>query len=260
MTNKTLNKQFLTACEKSDTAKVKRLFERGAYLEFKDKEGNTALSTAASNGDTETVVFLLGCGADKESRNQFGYTALIFSAIAGEIETCMALLDHGVDLEVKDNKGHSALTLAARYGLATACEALIERNADVESKNIDGLSALALAAKYGEAETIWVLIACGANVDSVYPSRKTSLFADHVCDYLQYPLHHAAEQGMTKACIQMLDLGYDVDQQDNKGMNPVQLAQAKFQDETVAALRSWTARQVAQRIMREMDRMAVKKP
>lgn len=255
MTNQTLNEQFFKACENGNTAEAKRLFDAGADLEHKDENGNTALSMAASSGNTETVVLLMICGADKESRNRFGYTPLIFAASSGEPQTCLALLDHGADIEAKSNAGHSSLSLAARYGLGPTCEALLERNADVESKGVDGLSALALAAKYDEPAAIPVLIAYGADVGSVFTSRKTSLFAEHVCNFLQYPLHNAAEDGFTKACIQMLELGYDMNQKDGKGMTPLQNAEVQGQEETVSALRSWSARQEANRVMRDLDGM-----
>ena len=255
MTETSLNEQFFKACVEGDTTDAQKLLEAGADLESKDKNGSSALSMAASGGKTEIVVMLLGRGADKESRCESGDTPLIFAASSGETETCLALLDHGADLEAKNNRGHSALSLAARYGLATTCEALLGRKANVAVKNSDGLSPLALAANHNEPEVILVLIAYGADVGSVYTSRKRSFFTDYICNLLQYPMHHAAQEGLTQACIQMLDLGYDMNLKDDKNMTPLQHAEAQGQEETASAFRAWSARQAANRTMRDMGGM-----
>jgi len=48
---------------------VKMLVDRGAFLEVKNKDGNTALSLAQSNGNTQIINFLIESGASQNSGN-----------------------------------------------------------------------------------------------------------------------------------------------------------------------------------------------
>jgi len=55
---------------------VKLLLEKGANIEAKDNDGDTALINAAIKGETEMVKLLLEKGANIEAKDNKGETAL----------------------------------------------------------------------------------------------------------------------------------------------------------------------------------------
>ena len=73
--------------EANSPAKIKLLVARGAQLNAKDEEGETALMHAVDRGDVEVVDALLQAGADASVQDAAGATALMHAlSDAGEAE------------------------------------------------------------------------------------------------------------------------------------------------------------------------------
>ena len=77
--NQGLDIALLDTAGKGDLAKAKELVEKGAYVNYHDKEGRAPIIEAAYNGRVEVVKFLLEKGADPNSRKNDGASALGFA-------------------------------------------------------------------------------------------------------------------------------------------------------------------------------------
>jgi ankyrin repeat protein len=110
----------MAAAPAARTANVVLLLDKGARIEAKDRDGNTALLLSASgsglpSGDATKV--LLSRGANIEARNKNGDTALILAASKGGYEdakTVDLLLKSGANVSAKNNQGKTALALALK--------------------------------------------------------------------------------------------------------------------------------------------------
>lgn len=76
----------------------------------------TELMEAAGKGDISRVNELLAKGADVNIKNNDGQTALMFASDRGHVETVKVLMDKGADVNVKANDGRTALMRASASG------------------------------------------------------------------------------------------------------------------------------------------------
>ena len=285
MTAKSLNEQLFEACETGNAPEVDVLLDRGAELEAKNSDGNSVLSLAVVNQKTKIILSLLHRGADPNTKDLQGYSPLCLAAMFANSQICLVLLDHGADLEDKDNdgiaplspaqrqdieqpalwllehgielkhkkrEGCSPLVLAAWRSKMENCRVLLERGADTESKASNGCTALGLAASLGDIETSVVLMAFGATIPAALDSPEAVKFNESILQCLAHPLHSAATLGMTRECVQLLDLGHDIDQKDMHGKTPIECAGVVSHEETQAAMRSWLSRQETRRTMSDI--------
>src|SRR5438046_10182585 len=89
-----LGPELLAAAKKGETERVDELAAKGVSLEYKDKDGRTALMLAAQHGHPGTVRALLAKGAKPEDRDKEGwsaYTLALFSS-SGKREEVLKLL------------------------------------------------------------------------------------------------------------------------------------------------------------------------
>ena len=134
--------------------KVKSLLKKGADLEAKDKDGQTALFRAAINGQLDVVKCLVEHGADLEAKDGDGQTALIKAAFGGKLDVVEYLAQNGADLEASDKYGQTALMKAASWGNLDVVKCLVEHGADVEGKDKNGWTALDIAKNCGEDDCV----------------------------------------------------------------------------------------------------------
>ncbi len=95
---------------------VKLLASKTPNLEFKDKDGDTALINAASSGCTECVKIILKNGAQINTMNDYGQNALFLGAIHGHSEVVDILLSNGIESDTVDIAGKTALDYAREKG------------------------------------------------------------------------------------------------------------------------------------------------
>ena len=136
---------------------------------------NDRLIAAAGRGDSDAIQPLLDKGADLEAKNNDGQTALIAAAKYYWTGTVRLLLDKGANIETKDEHNQTALIVAACFQRAitenekinktNTVKLLVDRGANVDYTgkiNSAGLAdpngdytlltALKCAEKYGPAE------------------------------------------------------------------------------------------------------------
>src|SRR5204863_5944708 len=91
----TRTKQLLGAAEKGRISQVLELLQKGANVNDKDDEGQTALHKAAARGHKSAVVALLALGADMGEKDGKGRSPLMTAAEAGNAEIVSLLVTPG---------------------------------------------------------------------------------------------------------------------------------------------------------------------
>ena len=117
-------KQFGQAVADGDVVEVVRILDRGADINTRNKEGETALMVASLEGRGEIVKLLLARGADANIMDSVGATALLYAAVGGSADIMKLLLDRGADPDAKTNDGESALSISLIKGNKAAVDVL----------------------------------------------------------------------------------------------------------------------------------------
>lgn len=91
---------------------VKNLLSRGADVNLKDADDDTALHLASQGGNVNLLRMLLEKGADPNARNKMGGTPLMWAGVFGHADAAKLLLERGADVSAKDNKGNTAAVWA----------------------------------------------------------------------------------------------------------------------------------------------------
>ena len=112
-----------------DIAIVKYLVEKGADVNKKDDDGDTALMKAVQSfnkANISIMQYLIGRGANVNAANNKGETALILAVKRGNAEMVGLLIEKGSALSPKDKDGKSAWTYAVE-GAKPAIVSLLEK-------------------------------------------------------------------------------------------------------------------------------------
>ena len=90
------------------------LIENGGKVNYKGKDGASALTIAAEHGNTGVARVLLENEGDVNIRNDHGNTALMYAAEYGNVEIVRLLLAANADITPRDKDGETALMTAQR--------------------------------------------------------------------------------------------------------------------------------------------------
>jgi hypothetical protein len=96
--------------------------------------GKPNLNKSAETGNVEEAKRLIQKGADVNAKDKEGWTALMMATLHGKIEIVKLLIDMGVDVNANDNYGQTALIEAVKWGKKEIVELLLENGADVNMK------------------------------------------------------------------------------------------------------------------------------
>jgi hypothetical protein len=147
------NTALLLVAYEGKEAMVQLLVDKGADIEARNKDGETALhvaawrwgkatdeyweerqQTAAREKRKEMVWFLINKGANIEARNKHEETVLRIAANIGDIDMMQLLLDIGANIEERDKCGRTALVYAAQMRDEDVMLVLMEI-ADINAKS-----------------------------------------------------------------------------------------------------------------------------
>jgi ankyrin repeat protein len=159
-----LNTKLTDAARTRDTAEVRKLLEKGADPNTKDKNGRTPLMEAAAGGYTDTVRVLLENGADVNATDLVGWNALFWAALSRRTDALRTLVAKGADVNAKDNEKRTALFWAAYFGYTDTVRALLAKGARANARDSHGWTALMSAADLGHIDTVRALLEKGADV------------------------------------------------------------------------------------------------
>ncbi|XP_068611121.1 SH3 and multiple ankyrin repeat domains protein 3 [Brachionichthys hirsutus] len=157
----TLAVQLEESCEL-----IKVLRSGGAHLDFRTRDGITALHRAVLCRNSAALTTLLDLGASPDYKDSRGLTPLYHSVMVGGAPYCCELLlqDHAT-LGITDENGWQEIHQACRYGNVQHLEHLLFYGADMSSQNASGNTALHLCGLYNQDSCARVLLFRGANKD-----------------------------------------------------------------------------------------------
>jgi ankyrin repeat protein len=209
---------------------VECLLDRGAYIEARGRDGDNALLSAVKYGhrflhtQLDVVKCLLDRGADIEARDvKYGFTAFMAAACEGHIEMLKYLLDRGADIEARDKDGVTALMTAAHGGKREVLECLLDRGADIDTRDSSGNTVLMTAGFMGYMELVGCLLDRGADIEGQDVNGHTALIA-------------AAQYGRKNVVECLLDRGADIEAEARNGNKALFVASSKGHIEVVECL------------------------
>ncbi|KAM5222900.1 LOW QUALITY PROTEIN: SH3 and multiple ankyrin repeat domains protein 2 [Hipposideros larvatus] len=143
---------------------IKALRNGGAHLDFRAKDGMTALHKAARTRNQVALKTLLELGASPDYKDSYGLTPLYHTAIVGGDPYCCELLLHEhATVCCKDENGWHEIHQACRYGHVQHLEHLLFYGADMGAQNASGNTALHICALYNQDSCARVLLFRGGN-------------------------------------------------------------------------------------------------
>ncbi|MEO8275112.1 MAG: ankyrin repeat domain-containing protein [Thermoanaerobaculia bacterium] len=168
----------LMKAARSGTVDIARLLiERGANVNWKDKESATVLESAVSSGDAGMVKLLLDAKANPNVVNHYKQSALSNAAAAGNLEITEMLLKAKAKPEL-EGLVLTPMMFAAFAGNEDLIRLLVRNGADVNfADRKSGQSALTSAISAGKPEIVKLLIELKANVNQRAPDGETPLKA-----------------------------------------------------------------------------------
>uniref|UniRef100_A0A8B9PC96 SH3 and multiple ankyrin repeat domains protein 3 n=1 Tax=Apteryx owenii TaxID=8824 RepID=A0A8B9PC96_APTOW len=143
---------------------IKALRNGGAHLDFRTREGMTALHKAVRCRNHAALLTLLDLGASPDYKDSRGLTPLYHSAMVGGDPYCCELLLHDyARLGCVDENGWQEIHQACRYGHVQHLEHLLFYGADMTAQNASGNTALHVCALYNQESCARVLLFRGAS-------------------------------------------------------------------------------------------------
>ncbi|RLV84391.1 hypothetical protein DV515_00016275 [Chloebia gouldiae] len=135
---------------------IKSLRNGGAHLDFRTREGMTALHKAVRCRNHAALLTLLDLGASPDYKDSRGLTPLYHSAMVGGDPYCCELLLHDhARLGCVDENGWQEIHQACRYGHVQHLEHLLFYGADMTAQNASGNTALHICALYNQENIPW---------------------------------------------------------------------------------------------------------
>ncbi|KAM9855036.1 SH3 and multiple ankyrin repeat domains protein 3 [Aulostomus maculatus] len=143
---------------------IKALKSGGAHLDFRTKDGITALHKAVRSKNHTALITLLDLGASPDYKDSRGLTPLYHSSMVGGDPYCCELLLHDhAQVGCVDENGWQEIHQACRYGHVQHLEHLLFYGADMSAQNASGNTALHVCALYNQDSCARVLLFRGAN-------------------------------------------------------------------------------------------------
>jgi len=195
-----LNLNLSIAASKGYTIEIKRLIDRGAYINNTDVIGATPVIYAVANNQTLAVKSLLLYSPDLDIRTNTGEGALHIAAKNDYVESAELLIRDSADINIRDEYNCTPLHYASAYNYFYMTDLLIYYEAEIDSESTDLTTPLMAAVWAGNAAIADLLVKNGANVNHPDISGFT-------------PLHIAAQNGDILMSRLLLDAGADISAQ-----------------------------------------------
>ncbi|XP_029288854.1 SH3 and multiple ankyrin repeat domains protein 3 isoform X1 [Cottoperca gobio] len=143
---------------------IKVLKSGGAHLDFRTKDGITALHKSVRSKNHTALITLLDLGASPDYKDSRGLTPLYHSSMVGGDPYCCELLLHDhAQVGSVDENGWQEIHQACRYGHVQHLEHLLFYGADMSAQNASGNTALHVCALYNQDSCARVILFRGAN-------------------------------------------------------------------------------------------------
>ncbi len=165
------------AAESGDVDDMKQILSSGGNINLKNaKFEQTPLQLAVYNENTTMVSYLLSRGAHVNVKMKNGQSALFIAAYHGDIISVKALVKKGAAINMKDNKGSTALHRAAEGGDKETVEFLLAKGAKVNATDKENTTPLHIAAYMGNEDAVWALVEDGhAKINIINSEDMTAI-------------------------------------------------------------------------------------
>ncbi|XP_053720444.1 LOW QUALITY PROTEIN: SH3 and multiple ankyrin repeat domains protein 1-like [Synchiropus splendidus] len=160
---------------------IKVLVQGGAHIDFRSKDGLTAVHKAVRVHNHSALLALFALGASPNYKDRCGLTPLYHTVLTGgDTSCCETLLYYRAKLGTRDENGWDEshqprdeeefgmeeIHKACQNGFAQHLEHLLFYGADVTSQNASGNTALHISALYNKESCVRVLLYRGANKEA----------------------------------------------------------------------------------------------
>ena len=204
---------------------IKKLIEKGAYLNSFNKKGDSNLfCSAAGQGNKEIVDFLLENGVDIDCVEKDRSTPLKVAIINWRGDMVSYLVNKGARIDIRDDIGMNAICWAAYQGWVQLVEVLLKKGANIEDKNKFGDTLLKIASDNNKVEVVEFLLKKGANIEAKNNQGDTALIG-------------ASYWGHKEVVKVLLESGADVYQENKCGNTALYYAKWFKKNEVVKLLR-----------------------
>ncbi|XP_062860360.1 SH3 and multiple ankyrin repeat domains protein 3 isoform X2 [Trichomycterus rosablanca] len=154
---------------------IKVLKGGGAHLDFRTRDGITALHKAVRTKNHTALITLLDLGASPDYKDSRGLTPLYHSSMVGGDPYCCELLLHDhAQLGCVDENGWQEIHQACRHGHVQHLEHLLFYGADMSAQNASGNTALHICALYNQDSCARVLLFRGAKKEIKNYNNQTA--------------------------------------------------------------------------------------
>ena len=219
------------------------LFESGADLNIRNRNGKTPLDLALDNGRLDIAKFLverMGCGGSQDrialtrleavsqeppsnvAQPLFGrdegtsiqdemIISLHTASMKGDLEIVRGLLDGRADVNERDTSCRTPLLCASMVGSAEVAKSLIKYGADVNFRERTGWAPLHIASYYGHLDFVHLLLGQGADVNAKNVGSWTAL-------------HFASNFGYFEIVKALLNGEANVHARNDEGRTPTEVA------------------------------------
>jgi quinoprotein dehydrogenase-associated probable ABC transporter substrate-binding protein len=205
----TLELELMNATLARDGTRIEYILKRGAKVDARDSDGQTALMEACKSGDLSVITGLLAYKANPNIKDNDGWTAAMHAVKSNEPKIFRMLGQYKADfnitnkdqlsalaMAVLDNKANAAvamldnnanpnlmmgsakytpLMLAVKKGNQPMAQTLLQYKAEPNTKNAGGVTALMIAAYGNQDMIISLLVKSGAKIDIRDAEGKTAL-------------------------------------------------------------------------------------
>jgi len=148
------------------------LLDAGANINYKSRNGITALIQSIFTGHNQIAHLLIDRGANINLQNIDGSTPLMFALNRNRFDIATRLVGMVDNVNVQNNGGFTALYYACKKNTVELVEKLIDRGADVNllpnPSSLGQLSPLYTACSEGNIDVIKILLANGAETHHKY--------------------------------------------------------------------------------------------
>ena len=150
---------LIEAVQKGEIDKIKKLLEKGANVNIKEKTTQrTALHYATSTGQGQIIALLLQNGADINSKDANLQTPLHYVAQIGSAALAKFFIGQKADPNAKDKQGRIPLHYAVAQGSLDAANVFLNNTSDTKALDKNGFSVLHFAALEGHKELLRLLL------------------------------------------------------------------------------------------------------
>ncbi|KAG8567675.1 hypothetical protein GDO81_013742 [Engystomops pustulosus] len=153
---------------------IRMLCLGGAHIDFRARDGTTALHKAVCSRNYNALMTLLDLGGSPNYKDRRGLTPLYHTAmVGGDPRCCELLLYNRAYIGTVDENGWQEIHQACQHGHSQHLEHLLFYGADPASQNASGNTALHICALYNKESCARVLLYRGSRKDIKNHSGQT---------------------------------------------------------------------------------------